>query len=101
MPPKPVMLVILDGFGWREDSADNAVRLAKAPNFRALWTECPHAFLHTSGRDVGLPDGQMGNSEVGHLTIGAGRVVKQELARIGDAVADGSIAKLPAFVKLV
>lgn len=101
MPPKPVMLVILDGFGWREATADNAVRLARAPNFAALWSGSPHAFLHTSGRDVGLPAGQMGNSEVGHLTIGAGRVVKQELVRIGDAVADGSIAALPAFVKIV
>src|ERR1700676_1323386 len=101
MPPKPVMLVILDGFGWREQSADNAVRLARTPNFSALWADCLHAFLRTSGRDVGLPDGQMGNSEVGHLTIGAGRVIKQELVRIGDAVADGSIAKLPAFIKLV
>ena len=101
MPPKPVMLVILDGFGWREATADNAVRLARMPNFNALWSGSPHAFLHTSGRDVGLPDGQMGNSEVGHLTIGAGRVIKQELVRIGDAVADGSIATLPAFVKLV
>ena len=87
---RPVMLVILDGFGWREATADNAVRLARMPNFTALWPACPHAFLHTSGRDVGLPDGQMGNSEVGHLNIGAGRVVKQELVRIGDAVADGS-----------
>ena len=101
MPPKPVMLVILDGFGWREATADNAVRLAHAPNFAALWSDYPHAFLHTSGRDVGLPAGQMGNSEVGHLTIGAGRVIKQELVRIGDAVEDGSIATLPAFVTLV
>ena len=73
MAAKPVMLVILDGFGWREATADNAVRLARMPNFNALWAGSPHAFLHTSGRDVGLPDGQMGNSEVGHLTIGAGR----------------------------
>src|ERR1700722_17863066 len=101
MPPKPVMLVILDGFGWREATADNAVRLARMPNFNALWSGFPHAFLRTSGRDVGLPSGQMGNSEVGHLTIGAGRVIKQELVRIGDAVEDGSIATLPAFVKLV
>ena len=101
MPPKPVMLVILDGFGWREATADNAVRLARAPNFSALWSACPHAFLQASGRNVGLPDGQMGNSEVGHLTIGAGRVIKQELVRIGDAVKDGSLAKLPAFGKLV
>src|SRR6201986_4267151 len=101
MANRPVMLVILDGFGWREESADNAVRLANTPNFSRLWGSCPHAFLHTSGRDVGLPEGQMGNSEVGHLNIGAGRVVKQELVRIGDAVADGSIAKAPAFVELV
>ncbi|HEY4044517.1 MAG TPA: 2,3-bisphosphoglycerate-independent phosphoglycerate mutase [Rhodopila sp.] len=101
MATRPVMLVILDGFGWREDSADNAVRLAKTPIFSGLWDSFPHSLLHTSGRDVGLPDGQMGNSEVGHLNIGAGRVVKQELARISDAVADGSIAKAPAFVALV
>ena len=93
---RPVMLVILDGFGWREASEDNAVRLAKTPTFTKLWQSCPHAFLHTSGRDVGLPDGQMGNSEVGHMNIGAGRVVHQELVRIGDAIADGSIAKAGA-----
>ena len=101
MATRPVMLVILDGFGWREETADNAVRLAKTPAFSHLWDTCPHAFLHTSGRDVGLPGGQMGNSEVGHLNIGAGRVVKQELVRIGDAVADGSIAAMPAFQELV
>jgi 2,3-bisphosphoglycerate-independent phosphoglycerate mutase len=101
MVNRPVMLVILDGFGWREDSADNAVRLAKTPTFSGLWKSGPHAFLNTSGRDVGLPAGQMGNSEVGHLNIGAGRVVQQELVRIGDAVADGSIAKAPAFTALV
>jgi 2,3-bisphosphoglycerate-independent phosphoglycerate mutase len=95
------MLVILDGFGWREDSADNAVRLAKTPTFTHLWETSPHAYLHTSGRDVGLPPGQMGNSEVGHLNIGAGRVVKQELVRIGDAVEDGSIADMPAFTALI
>jgi len=101
MPIRPVMLMILDGFGWRDATADNAVRLARMPNFNALWTSSPHALLHASGRDVGLPDGQMGNSEVGHLNIGAGRVVKQELVRIGDAVADGSIAGFPAFTDLV
>ena len=101
MATRPVMLVILDGFGCREETADNAVRLAKTPNFSRLWENYPHAFLRTSGRDVGLPDGQMGNSEVGHLNIGAGRVVKQELVRIGDAVTDGSIAEAPAFLKLI
>src|SRR6186713_1548192 len=97
----PVMLVILDGWGWREESADNAVRLGKTPNFTRLWETCPHAFLRTSGKDVGLPDGQMGNSEVGHLNIGAGRVVMQELPRISEAIADGSLPKLPAFKAFV
>ncbi|HQT77046.1 MAG TPA: 2,3-bisphosphoglycerate-independent phosphoglycerate mutase [Rhodopila sp.] len=101
MTTRPVMLVILDGFGWREDAADNAIRQAKTPSFTGMWDSCPHAFLHTSGGDVGLPKGQMGNSEVGHLNIGAGRVVKQELVRIGEAVADGSIAQVPAFTGLI
>ncbi len=98
---RPVMLMVLDGFGWREERADNAVKLARKPNFDRLWDTCPHAFLRTSGRDVGLPDGQMGNSEVGHLTIGAGRVVMQELPRIGQAIADGSIARAPALASLI
>src|SRR3712207_3063365 len=99
--PKPVMLVILDGWGWREEEADNAVRLGRTPTFDALWAAGPRAFLRTSGLDVGLPDGQMGNSEVGHLNIGAGRVVMQDLPRIDTAVADGSLAALPALTGLV
>ncbi len=95
------MLLILDGFGWREDPADNAVAQARTPNFDALWETCPHAFLRTDGDNVGLPDGQMGNSEVGHLNIGAGRVVRQELARIGAAIRDGSLAHAPALEKLI
>ena len=98
---RPVMLVILDGFGWREESADNAVRQARKPNFDRLWQTCPHAFLHTSGGDVGLPEGQMGNSEVGHLNIGAGRVVMQELPRISQAAKDGSLARAPALTDLI
>jgi 2,3-bisphosphoglycerate-independent phosphoglycerate mutase len=98
---RPVMLVVLDGWGWREESEDNAVRLAETPNFDRLWAECPHAFLRTSGEDVGLPRGQMGNSEVGHLNLGAGRVVLQDLPRIDQAVADGSIATLPALPALL
>jgi 2,3-bisphosphoglycerate-independent phosphoglycerate mutase len=98
---RPVMLVILDGFGWREEAADNAVRLANTPNFTMLWNTCPHALLDTSGCDVGLPAGQMGNSEVGHMNIGAGRVVKQELVRIGDSIRDRSIAAAPALIDLV
>jgi 2,3-bisphosphoglycerate-independent phosphoglycerate mutase len=89
---RPTMLVILDGWGWREDSRDNAVRQARTPNFDRLWASCPHAFLRTSGLDVGLPDGQMGNSEVGHLNLGAGRIVMQDLPRINQAIQDGSIA---------
>jgi len=98
---RPVMLAILDGWGWREDSADNAVRQAKTPNFDRLWNTGPRAFLRTSGRDVGLPDGQMGNSEVGHLNIGAGRVVMQDLPRISDAIASGEIKSAKALGALV
>jgi 2,3-bisphosphoglycerate-independent phosphoglycerate mutase len=98
---RPVMLVVLDGWGWREEVADNAVRQANTPAFDRLWSHCPHALLHTSGRDVGLPAGQMGNSEVGHLNIGAGRVVMQDLPRINDAIASGEIARRPALINLI
>jgi 2,3-bisphosphoglycerate-independent phosphoglycerate mutase len=98
---RPVMLVVLDGWGWREEAADNAVRQAKTPTFDRLWANGPRAFLRTCGRDVGLPDGQMGNSEVGHLNIGAGRVVEQDLVRIGDAIASGEIRKAPALLDLI
>ena len=98
---RPVMLMILDGWGHREERADNAVALAHTPNFDRLWAECPHAFLRTSGLDVGLPEGQMGNSEVGHLNIGAGRVVMQELPRIDAAIADGSLARKPALTLFI
>jgi len=98
---RPVVLVVLDGWGWREDVADNAIRQAKTPSFDRLWSAGPRSFLRTSGRDVGLPDGQMGNSEVGHLNIGAGRVVMQDLPRINDAVASGEIARAPALTDFV
>ena len=98
---RPVMLAILDGWGWREDPADNAVRQADTPNFDRLWSTGPHAFLHTSGLDVGLPGGQMGNSEVGHFNIGAGRVVMQDLPRINEAIASGSIKSAEAFRSLI
>ncbi len=89
MPPRPVMLMILDGWGWREDAQSNAIKLAKTPYFDRFWASCPHSFLRTSGLDVGLPAGQMGNSEVGHLNLGAGRVVMQDLPRINQAISDG------------
>src|SRR5881394_820430 len=92
---RPVMLVVLDGWGWREETADNAVRQANTPTFNRLWANGPHAFLRTDGREVGLPPGQMGNSEVGHLNIGAGRVVMQDLPRIDAAVKAGELARNP------
>ena len=91
--PRPVMLAVLDGFGWRDDPSNNAVSAAHTPAFDRLWQAGPRAFLKTCGEDVGLPQGQMGNSEVGHLNIGAGRVVMQELPRISTALRDGSVAR--------
>lgn len=88
---RPVVLCILDGWGYREDSVDNAIKLAKTPIYDALWTSAPRAWLKTSGLAVGLPDGQMGNSEVGHTNLGGGRVVLQDLPRIDTAIKDGSL----------
>ncbi|MBM0740610.1 2,3-bisphosphoglycerate-independent phosphoglycerate mutase [Phormidium sp. CLA17] len=96
----PVVLVILDGWGYREDADGNAVAAAKTPVIDSLWAAYPHTTIRTAGKDVGLPDGQMGNSEVGHLNIGAGRVVPQELVRISDAVEDGTLLSNSALVKL-
>src|SRR5262249_35183833 len=92
---------VLDGWGWREEAADNAIRQARTPTFARLWAGCPHAFLHTSGEDVGLPSGQMGNSEVGHLNIGAGRLVLQDLPPINAAIAGGDIETGAALQRLV
>ncbi|QCH14644.1 2,3-bisphosphoglycerate-independent phosphoglycerate mutase [Synechococcus sp. CB0101] len=91
----PVVLCILDGWGYRHDDAHNAIRAAETPVMDALWHAYPHTLIEASGADVGLPDDQMGNSEVGHLTIGAGRVIRQELVRISQAVRDGSINDNP------
>jgi 2,3-bisphosphoglycerate-independent phosphoglycerate mutase len=82
--------MILDGWGHREDPADNALALADLPNWRRLLAQHPHTLIHTEGRHVGLPDGQMGNSEVGHMNLGAGRIVYQDLTRIDAAIEDGS-----------
>jgi 2,3-bisphosphoglycerate-independent phosphoglycerate mutase len=99
--PGPVVLCILDGWGYREDSVDNAIENGKTPVYDRLMAGCPHALLSTSGIEVGLPDGQMGNSEVGHLNLGAGRIVDQEIRRIDAAIADGSLARNPALVKFI
>ncbi len=88
---KPVALMILDGWGLSDETVGNAVKQASTPNFDRLMSDCPHTTLKASGEDVGLPDGQMGNSEVGHLNIGAGRVVYQELSRIDNAIKTGEV----------
>jgi 2,3-bisphosphoglycerate-independent phosphoglycerate mutase len=93
--PKPVILCILDGWGIGPRRDANAPLLAHTPNFDRLMATCPHARLTTHGPTVGLPEGQMGNSEVGHMTIGAGRVVLMDLGRVNAAIADGSFAKAP------
>jgi 2,3-bisphosphoglycerate-independent phosphoglycerate mutase len=95
--PKPVMLMILDGWGVSPAGPGNAVSLAHTPNLDRLLSEYPHTLLQTSGKAVGLPDGIMGNSEVGHLNIGAGRVVYQDLMRIDLAIEGGDFFKNPAF----
>ncbi|MGL4236713.1 2,3-bisphosphoglycerate-independent phosphoglycerate mutase [Tabrizicola sp.] len=94
-PPKPVVLCILDGWGIGPDPATSAPAQAKVPTFNHLWATCPHATLTTFGPDVGLPTGQMGNSEVGHTNIGAGRVVAMDLGAIDLAIEDGSFAANP------
>ena len=89
MDKKTTMLMILDGFGINENSQGNAVKLAKIPNINEIMKQYPNTIIHTSGLDVGLPEGQMGNSEVGHTNIGAGRIVYQELTRITKSIEDG------------
>jgi len=95
--PKPVVLCILDGWGHRVECEDNAICQADTPNWDRFLAERPHALLDASEHEVGLPDGQMGNSEVGHMNIGAGRVVLQDLPRIDAALEDGSLAENPAL----
>jgi 2,3-bisphosphoglycerate-independent phosphoglycerate mutase len=94
---RPVVLVVLDGWGYREAREGNAIRMAHVPTWDRLWSRAPRTLLDASGLAVGLPEGQMGNSEVGHLNLGAGRVVMQDLVRIDLAVRDGSFFALPAF----
>ncbi|MGC9505582.1 2,3-bisphosphoglycerate-independent phosphoglycerate mutase [Baaleninema sp.] len=99
-PVSPVVLVILDGWGYREEIENNSIATAKTPVMDSLWNAYPRTTIRTSGKDVGLPNGQMGNSEVGHLNIGSGRVVPQELVRISDAIEEGTIGDNPAINKL-
>src|SRR5450432_4785703 len=96
--PKPIVLTVLDGWGYRAETKGNAIALARKPMYDELLRTFPNTLIHTSGPFVGLPEGQMGNSEVGHLNIGAGRIVYQELQRINVAIRDGSFAKNPVLL---
>ncbi|MBM3518722.1 MAG: 2,3-bisphosphoglycerate-independent phosphoglycerate mutase, partial [Alphaproteobacteria bacterium] len=98
---RPVVLCVLDGWGHREAREDNAIARARTPVFSVLWRDHPHALLDAAAGAVGLPGGQMGNSEVGHLTIGAGRVVLQDMPRIDAAIADGSLDANPVLADLI
>src|SRR5256885_7552467 len=91
--PKPLILVILDGWGYRAESKANAIALARKPVYDRLLAEFPNTLIQTSGPAVGLPEGQMGNSEVGHLNMGAGRIVHMDITRIDQAIGDGSFFK--------
>lgn len=101
LPKRPVALIILDGFGVNNETIGNAVKAAKTPNIDRYLAEYPNTMVRTSGMDVGLPDGQMGNSEVGHTNIGAGRIVYQELTRITKSIRDGDFFTNDALLKAI
>ena len=98
---KTALLLILDGWGHRDATDSNAIFAAKSPTWDTLWQERPHTLIRTSGLAVGLPEGQMGNSEVGHMNLGAGRVVYQNLTRIDKDIADGSFVSNPVLTEAV
>lgn len=100
MRAKPFLLMILDGWGYREDAPDNAIARANTPIWHKLWQTYPHLLLSASNEDVGLPSGQMGNSEVGHMNIGAGRIVYQDFTRIEKDIREGRFVNNPAFSQL-
>lgn len=100
MNKKQIALIVLDGWGYREETKDNAIATAHKPNFDAIWDKYPHTLLEASGLKFGLPLGQMGNSELGHMTIGAGRILYQDLVRINKSISSGGFKDTPAFVEL-
>src|SRR5579863_10657618 len=99
--PRPVVLCILDGWGYRADCTDNSICQARTPSWHRFMQSSPHALLQASEHFVGLPDHQLGNSDVGHTNIGAGRVVMQDLPRIDDAIATGKIADMPGLREFI
>jgi 2,3-bisphosphoglycerate-independent phosphoglycerate mutase len=96
--PRPIVLTVLDGWGYRADTKGNAIALARKPNYDRLLKEFSNTLIHTSGPSVGLPDGQMGNSEVGHLNIGAGRIVRMDITRIDALIASGEFFTHPIIL---
>src|SRR2546429_4477949 len=99
-PRTPVVLIVLDGWGFRPGREGNAVELGRTPTWHRLWANAPRTLLNAGGPPVGLPDGQIGNSEVGHLTLGAGRVVPQDIVRISQAIESGEFFRLPPLTEL-
>lgn len=100
MIKKQIALIVLDGWGYREDTKDNAIALAKKPYFDHLWNTYPHTLLAASGPSLGLPEGQIGNSEIGHMTIGAGRIIDEDLVRINKSILNGEFQKEETFKNL-
>src|SRR6202011_4644102 len=97
--PKPILLTVLDGWGYRAESKGNAIALARKPNYDRLLKDFPQTLIHTSGTAVGLPEGQMGNSEVGHLNIGAGRIVRMDITRVEQLIASGEFFRHPLLLE--
>src|ERR1700726_3493898 len=99
--PKPIVLTVLDGWGYRAETKGNAIALARKPTYDSLIKNFPNTLIHTSGPYVGLPEGQMGNSEVGHLNIGAGRVVHMDVTRIDLTISSGEFFRNPVLLDLM
>src|SRR6266700_4991269 len=97
--PKPIVLTVLDGWGYRAETKGNAIALARKPAYDQLIQEFPNTLIHTSGPFVGLPEGQMGNSEVGHMNMGAGRIVHMDITRIDRLVANNQLQSVPLFLQ--
>ena len=99
MPRSPIVLTILDGWGYRAETHGNAIALARKPTYDKLLSEFPNTLIRASEHFVGLPEGQMGNSEVGHLNLGAGRIVRMDMTRIDTAIADGTLFTDPTLLE--
>jgi len=97
--PKPIVLTVLDGWGYRTETKGNAIALARKPTYDELLRKFPNTLIQTSGPSVGLPEGQMGNSEVGHMNIGAGRIVHMDITRIDEMIASGEFFRQPVWVR--